>query len=148
MWSFGVKSNCRGVPTLRILDVVLLALAHGHLRTRDAGHPEHRVVERLAGLEELGLEPLDLAAHLPGLLDELRPLLRGRLRDGRGERVLPGAPLVEASDVVASDAVCLEEGRDVEGEALVGDGGANDVCVLADEGDVEHGARLVSPATW
>ena len=113
-WSFGVKSNLRGVADAPDLDVVLLALADGHLGPREARHAQHQVLVALLDLAEPRLELLDVRADLLGLFDELRPLVLAGLRDPRRELVLARALLLELGRRLAALLVGGEELVEVE----------------------------------
>jgi hypothetical protein len=65
-------------------------------------------------------------------------LFFARLRDERGDLVLAGALRSSRHDALAALLVGREQGVDVEVLALVRDGRADEVGVLANEGDVEH----------
>ena len=149
-WSFGVKSNLRGSPTRRTSTLSSSPLPIGHLGPREARHAQHQVLVALLHLAEPGLELLDLACG---------PAWPLRRASGRSSLLALGMRAESSflrarfcsSSVVASrrsrSAASSSSRSSVE--ALVLDGGADLVRVLADELDVEHGvaAKYSAPGT-
>ena len=139
-----MKSNVRGVPTRRDLDVVRLRAPDRRGGVRQVRQVEQEIAKlRLHGLER-SLEALDLVAESGHVGEDRRRVLALRLRDADllAERVALRLKILRARLDVLALALERLETRGVERDAAFREAGGDAGEVLTQQIDVEHRAIL------
>ncbi len=133
-----MKSNSRDGSDAPELDVVRFPFSDWHFGARHTRHSQHQLLKPVAHALERRLELLYLGSNLLALFDEGRAIVLFGLGDERAEARFSVPFSARARLGLSPFLVGGQELVEVEIEAFVLDGGADEVGLLADELDVEH----------
>ena len=112
----------------------------------DVGDAHQQVVERGLLRGKAGLDLADLGADRLGALAERRAFVGRSALEAVADLVALATQLLDPGLQLAHLAVEREQGVEIERHAFVGDRLADEVDMVADEGQAEHQARLAAEA--